>query len=61
MDIIVKIPSRQAELSPNMALSTFAEKPLISENLNDDSARVWLVLSTNTTRWWITLISFLKV
>ena len=31
MDIIVKIPSRQAEFSPNMALSTFAEKPLISE------------------------------
>ena len=32
MDIIVKIPSRQAEFSPNMALSTFAEKPLIGEN-----------------------------
>jgi hypothetical protein len=32
MEIIVKIPSRQAEFSPNMALSTFAEKPLISEN-----------------------------
>jgi len=28
----VKIPRRQAEFSPNMALSTFAEKPLFGEN-----------------------------
>jgi hypothetical protein len=32
MYIIVKISSRQAEISSNMALSTFAENMLISEN-----------------------------
>jgi hypothetical protein len=32
MEIIVKTSSRQGEFSPNMALSTFAEKPLFGEN-----------------------------
>ena len=32
MEIIVKTSSRQAEFSPNMAFSTFAEIPLFGEN-----------------------------
>jgi len=36
----------QAEFSPSMAFSTFAEKPLISENQNATSAHVQVLFKS---------------